>query len=44
MKEIQAADITQTVDRLCQEANFFLGEDVLASLKSARDNEQGIHW
>jgi len=40
MKEIQAADITRTVARLCQEANFFLGEDVLASLRSARDNEE----
>ena len=40
MREIQAAAITQAVARLCQEANFLLGEDVLASLRSARDNEE----
>jgi len=40
IKEIQAADITQTVARLCQEANFFLGEDVVASLEQARAGEE----
>jgi fumarate hydratase subunit alpha len=40
MKEIKASDITKTVARLCQEANFELGEDVLAALKKAEQSEQ----
>jgi fumarate hydratase subunit alpha len=40
MKEIKASQITKTVARLCQEANFGLGEDVLAALKKARKTEQ----
>jgi len=40
MKEIQAADIVETVARLCQEANFYLGEDVKAAIKQARDNDK----
>jgi fumarase alpha subunit (EC 4.2.1.2) len=40
MREIQASEITQTVSRLCQEANFFLPEDVLFSLKRARQHEE----
>jgi fumarate hydratase subunit alpha len=40
MKEIKASDITETVARLCQEANFVLGEDVLAALKKAQKTEQ----
>ncbi|MCL0080401.1 fumarate hydratase [Dehalococcoidia bacterium] len=40
IKEIRAADITQTVARLCQEANFFLGEDVVASLAQASAGEE----
>jgi fumarate hydratase subunit alpha len=40
MKEIKASDITKTVARLCQEANFVLGEDVLAALKKAEQSEQ----
>jgi fumarate hydratase subunit alpha len=39
MKEIKASAITQTVARLCQEANFDLGEDVLAALKKAQKSE-----
>ena len=39
MKTIQTKNITETVDRLCQEANFFLPEDVLASLKQAYEEE-----
>lgn len=39
MREIQCQEITETVARLCQEANFFLGDDVLNSLKRARDEE-----
>jgi fumarate hydratase subunit alpha len=40
MKEIKASEITKTVARLCQEANFELGEDVLAALKQAQKTEQ----
>lgn len=40
MREIKAEEITKTVARLCQEANFFLGEDVLDSLRRARDAEE----
>ncbi|MCX5999658.1 MAG: fumarate hydratase [Chloroflexi bacterium] len=39
-REIPASDVSQTVARLCQEANFFLGEDVLAALRIARDREE----
>lgn len=39
MKEIPTADITDTVARLCKEANYFLGEDVLSALKKAREAE-----
>lgn len=40
MKEIKASAITQVVARLCQEANFILGEDVLAALKKALKTEE----
>jgi fumarate hydratase subunit alpha len=40
MKEIEARDVTSTVARLCKEANFFLGEDVLAALRKARAEEE----
>lgn len=40
MKEIEARDVTSTVARLCKEANFFLGEDVLAALRKAREEEE----
>ncbi len=40
MKEIEASAITQAVARLCQEANFNLGEDVLAALKKAQRSEK----
>lgn len=40
MKEIQTSTITETVARLCQEANFNLGEDVIAALQKARDAEK----
>ncbi len=39
-REIHVKDIAQTVARLCQEANFFLGEDVLGALREARDKEE----
>ncbi len=40
MREIQTKDITQTVARLCQEANYFLPDDVLGALKKARAREE----
>lgn len=40
MKEIKAKDVTSTVARLCKEANFFLGDDVLAALRKAREEEE----
>jgi len=40
MREIKASEITKTVAELCQEANFRLGEDVLAALKKAQKTEQ----
>ncbi|TET76431.1 MAG: fumarate hydratase [Dehalococcoidia bacterium] len=40
MKEIKAKDVTSTVARLCKEANFLLGEDVLAALRKAREEEE----
>ena len=40
MREIQVAEITDTVAKLCLEANYFLPEDVLDALKSARENEE----
>ena len=40
MKEIKASDITQAVARLCQQANFVLGEDVLSALKQAQQTEE----
>jgi fumarate hydratase subunit alpha len=40
MREIKAKDITETVARLSKEANFYLGEDVVAALKKAREQEE----
>ena len=40
MREISVTDIANTVARLCQEANFDLGADVLDLLKRARDKEE----
>ena len=39
-REIKASAITQTVAKLCQQANFELGEDVLAALKQAQQAEE----
>ncbi|MBC7243438.1 MAG: fumarate hydratase [Anaerolineae bacterium] len=39
MKEIAFQDIVQTVKRLCIEANYFLGEDVVQALQKAREQE-----
>jgi fumarate hydratase subunit alpha len=40
MRQIKTKDITDTVARLCKEANFYLGDDVVAALKKARDEEK----
>ncbi len=40
MRDIEAKEVTTTVSRLFQEANFFLPDDVLASLRQARDSEE----
>src|SRR3972149_3314723 len=40
MREIDSSAITQNVARLCQEANFVLGEDVLAALRKAQQAEE----
>jgi fumarate hydratase subunit alpha len=40
MREIEASAITQAVARLCQEANFVLGEDVLSALNQAQPTEK----
>ena len=40
MREIKAKDITETVARLSKEANYYLGEDVVAALKKAREQEE----
>jgi len=40
MREIDSALITRTVARLCQEANFFLPEDMLRALKAAQEREK----
>ena len=40
MREIEASAITQTVAELCQQANFELGEDVLAALKQAQQTDE----
>ncbi|MBL7125393.1 MAG: fumarate hydratase [Dehalococcoidales bacterium] len=40
MREIKASTIIQAVAQLCQQANFELGEDVLAALKQAQQDEE----
>ncbi|GAJ04547.1 unnamed protein product, partial [marine sediment metagenome] len=40
VREIEASAITQAVAQLCQEANFVLGDDVLAALKQAQQTEE----
>ena len=39
MREIQASDVTQTVRRLCVEANCRLPEDMRACIARSRDEE-----
>ncbi|MEE9583717.1 MAG: fumarate hydratase, partial [Dehalococcoidales bacterium] len=40
MREIEAKNITEAVARLCQQANFELGGDVLEALGKARQKEK----
>jgi fumarate hydratase subunit alpha len=40
LREIKTSTITEVVSRLFQEANFYLGEDVSAALKQARQDEE----
>jgi len=39
MREIRCQDITEVVARLCMEANYCLGDDVLQALRRAREGE-----
>jgi len=39
MREINVAEISKAVSRLCLDANFVLGDDVLASLRAALQKE-----
>jgi len=39
MREISCLEIIDTVARLCIEANYYLGDDVLEALRQARENE-----
>jgi len=40
MRDIESKEVTKVVSHLFQEANFFLLDDVLASLKQAREAEE----
>jgi fumarate hydratase subunit alpha len=40
MRQIKAQEITKAVAKLCQQANFELGDDVLSALKEAREKEE----
>ncbi|MFH1560316.1 MAG: fumarate hydratase [Chloroflexota bacterium] len=40
MREIHVSEIVETVARLCQEANYYLPEDVLDALKKAQQEEE----
>ncbi len=40
MREIEASLISETIARLCQEANYFLPEDMRQALKKARETEK----
>ena len=40
MREIEAGKITETIARLCQQANYELGDDVLDALERAEQTEQ----
>jgi fumarate hydratase subunit alpha len=40
MREIKAEKITETIANLCQQANYELGDDVLAALEQAEQTEE----
>jgi len=40
MREINCQEVREAVARLCKEANFFLGEDVLDALHRAQEEEE----
>jgi fumarate hydratase subunit alpha len=40
MREIEAGEITETIARLCRQANYELGDDVLAGLELAEQTEE----
>lgn len=40
MREIPVAEITQKISQLCQEANFYLPEDVREALNRAKEQEE----
>jgi fumarate hydratase subunit alpha len=40
MREIEGATVSETVARLCMEANYFLGEDVINAFKTAIEKEE----
>jgi fumarate hydratase subunit alpha len=40
VREIEASEITETIARLCQEANYNIGDDVLAALEQAEKIEE----
>lgn len=40
MRDIEASTITHAIAQLCQEANFVLGDDVVAALKRAQQTEE----
>jgi fumarate hydratase subunit alpha len=40
MRQIEANTITQTVERLCTEANYFLGQDVVDALERSLKTEE----
>ena len=42
MKTIETSTITKEIKRLCIEAATFIGDDVLAKIKEAKDSEKGL--
>ncbi len=40
MREIETGEITETIARLCQQANYEIGDDVLAALEKAEQTEE----
>ena len=40
MREISATAVKETIAQLCQEANYYLPDDVRAALEGARKKEE----